>query len=216
VLLYLGIDEAGRGCLVGDMFVAAVALYDDVVELLANAGVKDSKKLSQNSRSKLFKVILSNASFIYVRRYQPDVIDSVNLNDLFLDAIKMSIKTVYKLGFKPTTIYIDSTSNMKKIVNSLSGIVYHGTNLIVEYNADEKYIPVSAASIVAKVLRDRHIEYLKTLYGDFGSGYPSDPKTVKWIRDIVLTRSEVPPIVRKSWKTIKKIYSSVKTLDEYI
>ncbi len=216
MLLYLGIDEAGRGCLVGDMFVAAVALYDDVVELLANAGVKDSKKLSPNSRSKLFKVILSNASFIYVRRYQPDVIDSVNLNDLFLDAIKASIKTVYKLGFKPTTIYIDSTSNMKKIVNSLSGIVYHGTNLIVEYNADEKYIPVSAASIVAKVLRDRHIEYLKTLYGDFGSGYPSDPKTIKWIRDIVLTHSEVPPIVRKSWKTIKKIYSNVKTLDEYI
>jgi ribonuclease HII len=216
VLLYLGIDEAGRGCLVGDMFVAAVALYDDVVELLANAGVKDSKKLSPNSRSKLFKIILSNASFIYVRRYQPDVIDSVNLNDLFLDAIKASIKTVYKLGFKPTTIYIDSTSNMKKIVNSLSSIIHHSTNLIVEYNADEKYIPVSAASIVAKVLRDRHIEYLKTLYGDFGSGYPSDPKTIKWIRDIVLTHSEVPPIVRKSWKTIKKIYSSVKTLDEYI
>jgi ribonuclease HII len=216
VLLYLGIDEAGRGCLVGDMFVVAVALYDDVVELLANAGVKDSKKLSPNSRSKLFKVILSNASFIYVRRYQPDVIDSANLNDLFLDAIKASIKTVYKLGFKPTTIYIDSTSNMKKIVNSLSSIIHHSTNLIVEYNADEKYIPVSAASIVAKVLRDSHIEYLKTLYGDFGSGYPSDPKTVKWIRDIVLTCSEVPPIVRKSWKTIKKIYSSVKTLDEYI
>lgn len=216
MLLYLGIDEAGRGCLVGDMFVATVALYDDVIELLANVGVKDSKKLPPNSRVKLFKVILSNTPYIYVRRYQPDVIDTVNLNDLFIDAIRASIKTAYKLGFKPTTVYIDSTSNIKKIINSLSGIIHHSTNLVVEYNADEKYIPVSAASIVAKVLRDKHIEYLKTLYGDFGSGYPSDPKTIKWIKDIMLTYSELPPIVRRSWKTIKKVYSSVKTLDEYI
>ncbi|MCI4436683.1 MAG: ribonuclease HII, partial [Ignisphaera sp.] len=85
---------------------------------------------------------------------------------------------------------------------------------------DSKYIAVSAASIVAKVLRDWHIDQLKKVYGDIGSGYPSDKKTVEWLQNYYKEFGELPSVVRKSWKTIERILGisakKQKSLVEYI
>lgn len=212
--LVLGIDEAGRGPLIGDMFIAAVALFEDDANLLMMRGVKDSKRLSPHARSRLFKEIVRLSQFIFVRRYPPDIIDIQNINDLFLEAVQAAVKTVISLGFNITTVYVDSPSNPEKLINSLRNEVGNYVELVVDYKADEKYIPVSAASIVAKVLRDSHINYLRGIYGDFGSGYPSDPRTIKWLKDHLYAGAEpLPPIVRRSWGTLRKFRS--KTLLDF-
>ncbi|MCK4614298.1 MAG: ribonuclease HII, partial [Thermoplasmata archaeon] len=77
--------------------------------------------------------------------------------------------------------------------------------IISEHKADTKYPAVSAASIVAKVTRDREMEKLRQEYGELGSGYPSDPITRAYLLDLFRKGKELPPFVRRSWETIKKI-----------
>lgn len=215
-MLVLGVDEAGRGPLIGDMFVAAVAIPNDQLDVLADIGVRDSKKLSPTARKKLFNAVISYSKYVFVRRFPPDVIDVSNISSLFIDAIKSSIRTAYTLGLNPSEIYVDSTSNTQKIINSISELLHDDVKLVVEYKADEKYVVVAAASIVAKVLRDAYIEYLKATYGDFGSGYPSDPRTIRWVEEVLTSGSSLPPIVRRSWKTIKRLGRKHRTLEDYI
>lgn len=215
-MIIVGIDEAGRGPLIGDMFVAGVALDNSVCDKLIANGVRDSKLLTPNSRHRLLNAVINASHFIYVRRYQPEVIDSSNINSLFIEAVKSCIRTMLKLGVKPSAIYIDSPSCRGRLIKSVKPLIGDGVELIVEFNADRKYVAVAAASIIAKVLRDSHIHYLRTIYGDFGSGYPSDPKTVKWIEGLIVNGSQLPPIVRRSWKTIKRLSSHSTDLTYFI
>ncbi|MBU0761453.1 MAG: ribonuclease HII, partial [Candidatus Altiarchaeota archaeon] len=69
------------------------------------------------------------------------------------------------------------------------------------HKADDKYAEASAASILAKVERDRDIEKLKDIWGDFGSGYPSDPLTQDFIRKL-REKGAYPDFIRKSWSTV--------------
>ena len=80
-----------------------------------------------------------------------------------------------------------------------------GIRIISEHYADETYPLVSAASIMAKVRRDSEIQKLKDIYGDFGSGYPSDPRTRDFLRRLLSGGEEVPPIVRRTWKTLQRL-----------
>lgn len=77
--------------------------------------------------------------------------------------------------------------------------------LFFEEDADAKYIEVSAASIIAKYYRDSDVYGLKKLYGDYGSGYPTDPRTVSWIKEMYRSGINPPGIVRRTWKTLKTI-----------
>jgi len=215
-LIIIGIDEAGRGPLIGDMFVAGVALDSNVCDKLITCGVKDSKLLTPPSRYRLFNVIVDVSYFIYVRRYQPERIDSSNINNLFIEAVKSCIKTILKLGIKPSAIYVDSPSCGRRLIKTVKPLIGNSIDLVVEFNADRKYVVVAAASIVAKVLRDSYIHYLRTIYGDFGSGYPSDPKTIKWIEGLIANGSQLPPIVRRSWKTIRRLNSYSRDLTYFI
>jgi ribonuclease HII len=90
--------------------------------------------------------------------------------------------------------------------------------IVSEHHADEKYAVVSAASIVAKVIRDREIEKLARTYGEIGSGYPSDPVTIRWLSGYIGENPRPPPIARRSWKTVsallaKKSQSSLADFD---
>lgn len=215
-MLVLGVDEAGRGPLIGDMFVAALALHERDLATLAEVGVNDSKRLTPSSRFKLLNHIINRSRYIFVKRFPPDVIDLNNINSLFISAVVSAVKAAYALGLNPTTIYVDSTSSRQKIINSLASIVREGTTLIVDYKADEKYVAVAAASIVAKVLRDSHVSYLRGVYGDFGSGYPSDPRTIRWVEECLKSSKALPPIVRRSWRTVRRLGKSGGGLEKYI
>lgn len=204
-----GIDEAGRGPLIGDMFMVIVVMEKDRLPMLRELGVKDSKKLSKNQRERIFPHILSNSLIVSAARATPQQIDNENLNVIELRMICKLIKTVSRL-YTINTIYIDAFSNpseLKIVISRTCNISEH--SLVIKYNADNEFPIVGAASIVAKILRDNYIAILKRIYGEFGSGYPSDYRTIQWIEHYLRKYSEIPPIVRKSWRTVRRILAQL-------
>jgi len=192
------------------MFVAGVIISDHIEDKLRSIGVKDSKLLTPRARAKLFTVICMYSRSIIVLRVPPKDIDVLNLNDLFIKAVGNIIKAAFTnptLRREIREVVIDATSGSAKLIKEVKSLLNRlgidKVNLVIESKADLKYTVVSAASIVAKYLRDTHIRVLHEIYGNFGSGYPSDPKTKAWL--LKLKAREIPPIVRKSWSTFRKL-----------
>ena len=196
----MGIDEAGRGPVLGPMVVAAVVF--DVSTFLSDIGVRDSKKLTPKARDRIFPLIEDEAKWYKILVVWPDVIDRFvsknNLNDLECNVMADLIDSFP--GSSP--VYIDSPLNPNYFTAMLTERLKKPKDINCYFKADTLFSVVSAASILAKVVRDRIVKDLRFEYGDFGSGYPSDKKTRKFISDI---REEVPFFVRKSWKTFKEL-----------
>ena len=199
-MILLGIDEAGRGSLIGPMVVAGVVIDSSKADLLSKMGVKDSKKLTRSKREELFKLITFYSQTVIVVKVFPHEIDSRNLNELTYDSVIKIIQSA--LPFKPSRITVDKVGKEEKVIEFIKRV---GSEPNVVYDADVYFPECSAASIVAKVIRDRYIDMLKKEYGDFGSGYPSDEKTVNWVK-MVYSKSETPPpIIRRTWKILQEI-----------
>jgi len=223
IRIVVGIDEAGRGPVVGDMVIAGVALEESSVEKLSRLGVRDSKKLDPSRRERLLGFILSECIAAAVVRVPPEVIDRENLNKIFARGcarIMRILSTILEKSrdIQSLEVFIDSCGDPRRLealIKSYLGPCRRPINIHLEHGADAKYIPVAAASIVAKVLRDKHIELLKRVYGDFGSGYPSDRRTIEWLEHVT-SQGRIPPIVRKSWGTVKKLLQSRSSLLRYL
>uniref|UniRef100_A0A7C2Z1J6 Ribonuclease HII n=1 Tax=Ignisphaera aggregans TaxID=334771 RepID=A0A7C2Z1J6_9CREN len=212
-----GVDEAGRGPLIGDLFMALVVIDERAEPTLRALGIRDSKKLSKNRREKLFGYIVRIAETVVVSRIPPELIDKENLNILEIRALCRAISKAASI-VKIDKVYIDAFAEPTKLRDSVRKCVedLDHEGVVVIHGADALYTVVGAASIIAKVLRDRYIDSLKTLYGDFGSGYPSDKRTIDWLKSYYATHRSIPPIVRRSWKTVDKVLSGKYTLDKYI
>ncbi|MFP3347094.1 MAG: ribonuclease HII [Sulfolobaceae archaeon] len=199
-MILLGIDEAGRGSLIGPMIVAGVVIEEDKAELLAKLGVKDSKKLKREKREELFKLILYYSLSVTIVKVFPEDIDAKNLNELTYDSVIKIIQSA--LPFMPGRVTVDKVGKEERVIKFIKEI---GAEPNVIHNADVLYPECSAASIVAKVIRDKYVDTLKQKYGDFGSGYPGDDKTVDWIKQVYSVSSTPPPIIRRSWKILQEI-----------
>ena len=207
--IILGIDEAGRGPIIGPMMIAGVAIREDLAKDLGEKGVKDSKTLTPIERERLYNYIYELAEHLVIARIEPQLIDEANLNQIEYSTISFIIeRALARLGNTITAIYIDAVGPKKKLIekiNRSTGIKTKQITVIVEERADKKYPAVSAASILAKVARDKAIEEYKKEYGEIGSGYPHDPRTINWIRKIYKENKNPPPIIRRTWSTLKKI-----------
>lgn len=202
----IGIDEAGRGSLIGPLVVAGVSAPS--IEPLVRIGVKDSKLLSRKRREELFHLILSTPG-IKARAIviSPRLIDryvkdrsSGGLNALearamarILDSLPGEFAVVDAASVNEGAFALEVLAMAKRRVAMISA-----------HYADRNYAVVSAASIVAKVIRDRRVDELKRVYGDFGSGYPSDPVTRKFVKARGVSLLEANAI-RSSWKTLKRL-----------
>ena len=200
----LGIDEAGRGSVLGPMVIAGVIVPEKMEKVLERMGVKDSKRLVPNRRTILsrklkkmfeYEIVVISASEIDKMRA-----DGINLNDIEKNAMRDLI-----IRLNPEKAIVDAVDvKAERFQKNLCEST--GVNVIAEHKADDKYIEVSAASIIAKAERDAQIaeinkEYIKT--GGIGSGYPSDPTTKKFLNNY--TYDEMPEFVRKSWATVSKM-----------
>ena len=197
--LLLGIDEAGRGPVIGDMFQVGVAAGQGIIEALFERGVRDSKRLSPRRRDELARAILERAEFVIINRFPPRVIDSWNLNKLLEWGLTKIVAVAAVSTQCVTAVFIDeikgvNTASLKRLLP--------GSRIVMEAGADSRYAIVAAASIVAKFLREQHVAALRAVFGDFGSGYPSDPRTRSWLVNV---GKDLPPIVRRSWKTLKRL-----------
>ncbi|NVM01048.1 MAG: ribonuclease HII [Candidatus Helarchaeota archaeon] len=226
-MIIAGIDEAGRGPLFGPMVMAIVAIKKNEQGFLVDLGVKDSKQLTPEKRTKISSKLKKTINYEIVS-ISPEEIDnaliSKELNLNWLEAIKSSeLLIALNKRIKIDKLYLDCPSNnikaytkyLKNYISTLSKSVK--PQIIAEFKADEIYPVVSAASILAKVERDREIQKLKEEYGDLGSGYPSDEKTRKFLKNWIKKHNDLPPFVRKTWKTVKNIKNelSQKKLDSF-
>lgn len=205
-MLVCGVDDAGRGSVLGPLVIAGISIEKNKIKQLVKIGVKDSKQLSPQSREKLYEQILSIVDGYYVSKISPRIIDkSVNKNLLNQLEANYMAKVIKKL--EAGASYVDSCDvNPKRFGLYISNIAKTG-KIISSHHADRKYPVVSAASIIAKVSRDREIEKLRKNH-DLGSGYPSDSKTMGFIKNWISKNGGVPVFVRKSWKPVKILLNS--------
>jgi len=199
-----GIDEAGRGPVIGPMVMAMVC--GDPAEL-RKAGVRDSKELTPVRREMLFQRLDDlnfRKSFIIISPSEINgMMERVTLNDIEHHfALEL-------LQNAECEVYVDSFDvNPERLSRSLSS--ESGKKVFCAHRADSTYPSVSAASIVAKVIRDREVRALSEKYGEIGSGYPSDPRTINFLRASIENKVDLSKIVRVKWKTYQNLLSSAK------
>jgi len=210
-MLISGVDEAGRGSVIGPLAIAGVSLKEKDLPKLVNLGVKDSKLLSPQKRETLAIQIRELALKWHIVLLSPAEIDRVvesnrklhKLNRLEAQAMAKVIAVL-----KPDVVYVDASDVLadrfgEHIAENLS----FSPKIISEHKADIKYPIVSAASIIAKVERDKVISKLQKKHGNMGCGYPSDSNTIKFLEDWIRKFGSYPDFVRKSWKTAKRVKS---------
>lgn len=200
----LGIDEAGRGSVLGPLVIAGVIIPEKMNKILERMGVKDSKRLAPHRRTilsrklkKMFEYEIVVISALEIDKMRAE---GINLNDIEKNAMRDLI-----IKLNPEKAIVDAV-DVKAERFQMNLYESTGVNVVAEHKADDKYIQVSAASIIAKAERDAQIdeinkEYLKL--GGIGSGYPSDPKTKEFLTNY--TYDEMPDFVRRSWATVAKM-----------
>ena len=211
--LIAGLDDAGRGPVIGPMVLAGVLVKKEDIQKLKTLGIKDSKLLTPKKREQLYKQtipLLKNYKIIIITPQEIDnALNSQTLNLNWLEAINFA-KIINTLN--PDRAIVDCPSNNTKAYhNYMKKYLKQDTPLKCEHKADMRYTTVGAASILAKVTRDREIEKIKKRINiNLGSGYPADPKTQEFIKKY---HNKFPKIFRKTWSTYKK-YSN-KTLTDF-
>lgn len=207
--LFIGVDEAGRGPILGDLVIGLVVLNSEQLGFLKNIGVRDSKELSPQQREFLINHIRENSVLIHTVYIPPFIIDKFNLNKLLAKTVVSIVRSVLNIlgkNYSEDTlikIYIDEIAGYSDFIKlMISKSINRKTDIVVEKNADKKYTAVSAASIVAKYYRDKSLYSFKKIYGDFGSGYPVDRRTRSWIEEYYRVYKDPPLIIRRSWNTL--------------
>jgi len=207
------------GPVIGPLVIAGISiefLNSKCARCLSELGVRDSKELSPRSRAALAELMEGGLGDISYAEAWPRLIDEYVLGKgrtgglNRLEAMLMA-KVIGELG--ADLAYVDAPdADPRRFKGYLEEGLGGGIELVCEHHADRKYPVVSAASILAKVRRDEAIEELKREYGDFGSGYASDRRTVSFLESWLRAHGEVPPIARRSWRTVWR--AGQRRLDE--
>lgn len=199
-----GVDEAGKGSVLGPMVIAAVGISSEGI--LEGIRVKDSKLLCAKERERLYKIIKKKCQVATVR-LDAQQIDIMRRDMTLNEAVaRAHAQVIIKLS--PDYAYLDACDvNTFRYAEMVKNHLVLPCEIISEHHADEKFPVVSAASIIAKVTRDRAIATLAKKYGTIGSGYPSDPVTIHFLNSYIDEHHIPPPIARKSWKTVSAILS---------
>ena len=200
-----GLDEAGRGPVIGPMVMALVESTNEKMEQL---GARDSKLLTSMSRERIYEEIMEKSEKVQYRI--------------------ISANTINQMMEKTTINVIEETYAIELIRNSNSNIVYVDAfdvkedrlslklskmtekSIICRHKADSIFPVVSAASIVAKVIRDREILKIEKKYGSIGSGYPSDERTISFLSRAISEGEDLSKIVRVRWSTYTRLVNQIK------
>ena len=208
-MLVAGVDDAGRGPIIGPLVIAGVLLAEEDLRNLKPLGVKDSKLLSSQRREKLAIEIKKFAVKYHMEILSPAEIDKVVETGRRLHRLnRLEAHTMAEVieALKPDIAYVDASDVLaNRFKEHIMEKLTISPQIISEHKADAKYPIVSAASIIAKVERDKKIQELKEEYGDMGSGYVTDPKTVGFLEKWLARHGSYPEFVRKSWKPAKKL-----------
>ena len=207
----LGIDEAGRGSVLGPLVIAGVVIPQKMESVIDNMGVKDSKRLTPKRREVLSRKLKKMFDWDVVI-YSAQDIDNMRAQGINLNEIE-------RRGMQELILKLDCDKAIVDAVDvkpeRFQDKLRKATNKDVkaEHKADDKYLEVGAASIIAKQTRDEAIAKINKEYesiGGIGSGYPSDPTTKKFLSNY--TYNQMPDFVRRSWSTVAKLKDVQTTL----
>jgi ribonuclease HII len=217
-MLVAGVDEAGRGCVIGPLVVAGVAVKTENLPLLSELGVKDSKLLTAKKREALYPEIIKLSENHHIIKVPPAQIDKVVRSSRTLHKLnRLEAQTMAKIidALKPTEAYVDAADVLEQRFGShVSECLKYKTKIVSEHKADRTYPVVSAASIIAKVQRDGEIAKLKVKYGDFGTGYLTDEKTLVFLKRLLEKDGDYPSCIRKSWKPAQRAKSELGSVQK--
>ncbi|MBT3720017.1 ribonuclease HII [archaeon] len=198
--------------------MAGVTINEKDETKLKEIGVKDSKLVPKDKRELLFKQILSIVKDYKIISLTPDIIDKTLLStNSNLNKLEAETTTQILNYLKPKKAIIDlPDKNQDRYQNYIKKDLTVDVELITEHKADYNYPVVAAASILAKVTRDRYLNFLKEQFGeDFGSGYMTDEKTTKFLEKH--WNNTKIHFFRKEWQSWKnmKIKKTQKRLFDY-
>ncbi|MBN1324049.1 MAG: ribonuclease HII [Methanotrichaceae archaeon] len=207
--LLLGVDEAGKGPVIGSMFVAGVVVEEEKLFDLAAMGVKDSKLLSANRRDILASRICNLSDDHYVLEVKASVIDELRqimtMNEIMVRAHSQVVQRLKADKGILDAADVDERRFCRRVCEDSGTSI----DLVAEHKADRNHLIVAAASIVAKHRRDRSIRDLEQRAGAIiGSGYPSDPKTIRFIEGWIKEHGVLPACTRKTWATAQRLIGS--------
>ena len=210
-----GIDEAGRGPVIGPLVVAGVLVDSDVP--LRQLNVRDSKKLTPERRELLAPEIqkVARCEVVVVPAKDIDVMrGEMSLNDF---ETRLFASVVERL--RPDTAYVDAVDvdeiEFKRAI--LKQLPFQ-VEIVSQHEADDLFPVVSAASIIAKVRRDAEMRAIEEAVGEpMGSGYPSDPVTIAFLERWIREKGSPPPHTRLSWDTTRRLLAESRNrkLDEF-
>ena len=197
-----GVDEAGKGAVLGPMVVAAAGVFD--LTQLDSLAIRDSKTLSPRKREELIPLLMEMC-LSHVVCVSPAEIDAA-LPLISMNLVVARAHAACVAALKPETAYLDACDvNAQRYADTVQSLLPYPCRLVAEHRADATYPIVGAASIIAKVTRDRAIADLALEYGDIGSGYPSDKKTIRFLSEYIREHGIPPACARSSWKTVSAL-----------
>ncbi len=211
-----GADEAGRGPVLGPMVAAAVAVDEGVT---LPEGIDDSKRLAPARREVLAAALAEHdgievgISVVPVERIDDPETD---MNTLTVEAQTAAIGEVVAGGECGVVDACDT--DPERFARRVADRLPVEVSLVAEHGADARHETVAAASVVAKVERDRRVEALSAEYGPVGSGYPSDPATREFLARVVDETGELPACARRSWSTCEDVLAAARqrALSEFV
>ncbi len=213
-----GLDEAGKGPVLGPMCVAGVMFDEKDLDALVKTGVRDSKQLSPKKRDAIAVEIKNLAERYYILEVSPVEIDELRKVMTMNEIMVACYARVFE-ELKPDRAFVDAADVIAERFGENIRRKYSGNvDITSEHNADEKYPIVSAASILAKVRRDELVrDIVRTVGIEIGSGYPADPKTILFLENWVREHGALPDFARRSWETSKNIMQrmSQRTFSDY-
>ncbi|HEY5595889.1 MAG TPA: ribonuclease HII [Candidatus Bipolaricaulota bacterium] len=196
----LGLDEAGRGPVLGPLVVGATMLEFEQLPQLETIGPADSKLLTRPQRQALFDRITASFTTRTVA-VEPQSLEE-NLTQVELNCLAALINEL-----APDHVFLDAPvppAAIPAFVLQLRSRLVKACSIVAENKAESRYPAVAAASIVAKVTRDRAMSTLHEQYGDIGWGYPAEPKTLAFLHRC-LSQGAFPPCVRTRWATVQRL-----------
>jgi ribonuclease HII len=214
----LGIDEAGRGSVLGPLVVGGFCCDEDRLPEVVAAGARDSKLLSPRQRSVVYRGLASLGAVRSVA-LAPRTIDRYvargGLNELELHAFASLVRIL-----RPDVVYVDACDpDAERFGRRLAALAGTGVGIVSRHRADRDVPVVGAASVVAKVRRDAALARLAARAGEeIGSGYPSDPDTRRCVERHARDGGRVPSWMRRSWETVQRVKRErpARTLEQYL
>lgn len=206
--MQFGVDEAGKGPVLGAMFAAAVRAPPEAVP----EGIDDSKRLSAIRREELATELRSDDRIeIGIAEIPTDRIDAENMNELTVAAHADALAAVAQ----PGDVGLCDAGDVDAARFGARVEARVGADITVDaaHGADGSDALVGAASVLAKSERERHVSELQERFGEVGSGYPSDPTTRSFLRRYLEEHGSFPPPTRRSWSTCDSIRSAVEQAD---